>query len=267
MTELEEYYNKFNEDKRLKSRHGQVEFITTMKYIHRCLEAHVSPSILDIGAGTGAYSIPLADEGYDVTAVELVKHNLGILKQKSDKVKAYQGNALKLKRFPDESFDVVLLFGPMYHLSDREDKVRALSEAARVCKKNGHILVAYFMNDYCVIRYAFMEGHIGEILDEGGFEEDYHIKKGANPLYSQVRTEDIDSINSEVDGVVREKIISADGAANYIRRSVNALDERGFEEFIKYHLSICERADMLGASAHVVDILRKTGNESDDMIR
>ena len=257
MTELEEYYNKFNEDKRLRSRHGRVEFITTMKYVHECLERLDSPSVLDIGAGTGAYSIPLAEEGYDVTAVELVKHNLGRLKQKSDKVKAFQGNAVKLKRFKDDSFDVVLLFGPMYHLDDREDKVRALKEACRVCKKGGYVLVAYFMNDYCVIRYAFQEGHIGEILETGGFEDDYHIKKGANPLYSQVRTEDIDSINEQVPELLREKIIAADGAANYIRRAINALDERGFEEFVKYHLSICERADMLGASAHVVDILRK----------
>ena len=82
MTELEKYYNKFNEDKRLLSRHGQVEFITSMKYIHECLVDMENPKILDIGAGTGRYSVALAEEGYDVTAVELVKYNLGILKQK-----------------------------------------------------------------------------------------------------------------------------------------------------------------------------------------
>ena len=90
MTELEQYYNKFNEEKRLNSRHGQVEFITSMRYIHKYLdrlEESKKPEeikILDIGAGTGRYSIPLAEEGYDVTAVELVKHNLGRLKQKCD---------------------------------------------------------------------------------------------------------------------------------------------------------------------------------------
>ena len=86
MTELEEYYNKFNEDKRLKSRHGRVEYITTMEYIHRLLfDMKKDPQdikILDVGAGTGGYSIPLSEEGYDVTAVELVRHNLGILKKK-----------------------------------------------------------------------------------------------------------------------------------------------------------------------------------------
>ena len=102
MTDLVAYYNKFNEEKRLQSRHGQVEYHTTMHYIHRYLELlqrereadgkpkqlefgnagnrHTEPlRIIDIGAGTGRYSVALAAEGYDVTAVELVKYNLGIL--------------------------------------------------------------------------------------------------------------------------------------------------------------------------------------------
>ena len=113
MTELELYYNKFNEEKRLNSRHGQVEYITSMKYIHKYLDiledsgkAKQDIKLLDLGAGTGRYSVPLAEEGYDVTAVELVKHNLGRLKQKSNKVKAYQGNAMKLSKFADEIFDI-----------------------------------------------------------------------------------------------------------------------------------------------------------------
>ena len=141
MTELEKYYNKFNEEKRLNSRHGQVEFITSMKYIHECLGEDKSKKILDVGAGTGRYSVALANEGYDVTAVELVKYNLGILKSKNSNVKAMQGNALNLKKLTDESFDVTLLFGPMYHLFGFENKLQALKEAKRVTKKGGIILV------------------------------------------------------------------------------------------------------------------------------
>lgn len=84
MTELEKYYNKFCEDKRLTRRHGQVEYITSMKYIHEYLEDKKNKKILDIGAGTGRYSISLADEGYDITAVELINYNLGILKSKKE---------------------------------------------------------------------------------------------------------------------------------------------------------------------------------------
>ena len=79
MTFLEEYYNKYDEEGRLLSRHGQVEYLTTKRYIEECLEGISAPSILEIGAGTGRYSVTLAKQGYQVTAVELIEHNLDSL--------------------------------------------------------------------------------------------------------------------------------------------------------------------------------------------
>ncbi len=264
VTELEEYYNKFNEEKRLNSRHGRVEFITSMKYIHDCLGSLMNEKqldlrsqikILDVGAGTGRYSVPLAEEGYDVTALELVKHNLGRLKQKSDKVKAYQGNATKLKKFGNDEFDLTLVFGPMYHLKSAEEKLAALNEAKRVTKPGGYILVAYIMNEYSVITYAIKEKHIKEGIEGGMLDESFHCTEKANDLYSFVRLEDIEALNAQA-ALTREKIIAADGAANYIRPFLNDLDEEEFDMFVQYHLSTCERADLMGASAHTVDILR-----------
>ena len=85
---LIKYYNKFNEDKRLNSRHGQVEFITSMKYIHKYLKTKKNPKIIDVGAGTGKYSITLHNEGYDVTAVELVKQNVVDMKRANPNIKS-----------------------------------------------------------------------------------------------------------------------------------------------------------------------------------
>ena len=256
MTEIEKYYNKFNEDKRLLSRHGQVEFITTMNYIHSVLKEYDAPKIIDIGAGTGRYSVALADEGYDVTAVELVKYNLGILKKKESSVKAYQGNAMNLKRFESESFDVALLFGPMYHLFSFDDKFKALSEAKRVTKPGGTIMVAYCMNEYCVLMYAFKENKLRECLENGRLTKDYHSVSEEKDLYDYVRLEDIDRLNEAV-GLSRVKIISPDGPTDYMRPVINAMDEETFSEYVKYNLSICERKELVGAGAHTVDILRR----------
>ncbi len=268
MTELELYYNKFNEEKRLNSRHGQVEFITSMKYIHKYLPTDRKPSdinILDIGAGTGRYSIALAQEGYHVTAVELVKYNLGILKQKSEALKdtmkgsldALQGNATKLKKLEDNTYDVTLLFGPMYHLFGKADKIKALTEAMRVTKPDGIILVAYCMNEYSVLTYAFKERNILQCVEEGRLSNDYKTLSQPEHLYDYMRLEDIDNLNTEL-GLKRLQIISPDGPANYIRPFLNQLSEEEFKYFVEYQLATCERADLIGAGAHTVDILRNT---------
>lgn len=256
MTDIEKYYNKFNEEKRLTRRHGNVEFVTSLKYIHECIGENKDAKILDIGAGTGRYSVYLAQEGYDVTAVELVKYNLGILKSKNSTVKAYQGNALNLKRFEDGSFDVVLLFGPMYHLCNDEEKLKALNEAARVTKKDGKILVAYCMNEYSIITYGFKENNIIRCLEEKKISDSFHCVSDETELYSYVRLDDINELNKRA-GLKRVKIISADGPANYMRTVLNAMDEQTYETFIRYHLSTCERPELLGAGAHTVDILKK----------
>jgi ubiquinone/menaquinone biosynthesis C-methylase UbiE len=254
--ELEKYYNKFCEDKRLTRRHGQVEYITSMKYIHEYLENYENAKILDVGAGTGRYSVELANEGYDVTAVELVKHNLGVLKSKGSTVKAYQGTALDLSRFPENTFDMTLVFGPMYHLYTFEDKVKALQEAKRVTKLGGIILVAHCMNEYSVLTYGFKENNIRASIENGKLSDDFHVISEPEDLYDYVRLEDINKIGEEA-GLKRIKIIAADGAANYMRPTLNAMGEETYKLFIKYHLSTCERPDLLGASAHTVDILIK----------
>lgn len=251
------YYNKFNEDKRLTRRHGIVEYTTAMKYIKDYLKEFKEPKILDIGAGTGKYSISLAEMGYEVTAVELVKHNLMTLKKNSNKVRAILGDATDLSMLEDNSFDVTLLFGPMYHLISDEDKIKALREAKRVTKDGGYIFISYYMNEYAIIKHGFMERNIKSSIKEGLIDSNFHVTPRNSDLYSMVRLEDIDRYKNIV-GLKRIKIASQDGASDYIRKFINDLDEEEFNIYIKYHLSICERLELLGASSHVMDILKKS---------
>lgn len=254
MNNLEEYYNKFNEDKRLNTRRGQVEFITNMKYIHKYLKK--GDKILDIGAGTGKYSLSLDKEGYEVTAVELVKRNIQIINKKNPHLKTILGNALDLSMIKDNTYDVVLLFGPMYHLKKREDQIKVLAEAKRVTKKEGIILVSYCMNDYAIITHGFIEGNIQENIQNQQIDQNFKILENGNPLYDYVRIEDIDEINNKTK-LKRMQIISSDGMTNYIRGTLNKMSEETFYIYLKYHLSICERKDFLGVSTHLLDILKK----------
>lgn len=256
---LESYYMAYDEDGRLLTRHGQVEYLTTMKYIRESIDGIADPAILEIGAGTGRYSVTLAKQGYDVTAVELLSHNLDILKSKldgSEKCNAIQGNALDLSFLPEDTYDLTMLLGPMYHLYTREDKLRALSEAVRVTKPGGRILAAYCMNEPTVIQYVFGMNRLHEVMELNMITPDWHCISEPKDLFEMVRTEEIASLDAEL-RVDRIKLIATDGATNYKREYIDAMDDETFGKWMDYHFMICERQDLIGASHHTLDILRK----------
>lgn len=257
MNALETYYNKFNEEHRLTTRHGIVEFTVTLKYIHECIGDRKSLSILDLGAGTGRYSVALAQEGHSVTAVELVEKNRKAIEAKHQSgVHIWPGNALDLSFLPEDSFDIALIFGPMYHLHTKEERLRVFEQVKRVTKKGGHILIAYVMNEYSIIEYCFKKGKIASLLKDKSVTEDFHTVSCEKDLYSYLRLEDIDELNRE-SKLERIKIIAADGPSDYMRRELNAMDEETFKIFIDYQLATAERTDLLGASSHTVDILKR----------
>jgi len=86
--------------------------------------------------------------------------------------------------------------------------------------------------------------------------KDFHTISGKENLYDYMRIEDIDAL-LEDSGLERIKIISPDGPANYMRPFLNQLSDEEFEHFIAYQMATCERADLIGAGAHTVDILKK----------
>lgn len=255
---LTQYYGSYDEDSRLDSRYGMVEFATTLRYIGKYLRPGMR--ILEIGAATGRYSHHFARLGYTVDAVELVEHNIEIFKQNTkdgEVVSITQGNAKDLHMFADDTYDIVLLLGPMYHLFTEEEKLQALSEAIRVTKKGGIIFVAYCMGDASVLLYGFARGEIHNIIDKCMLDP-VTFKTFSKPwdLFELHRKEDIDALRSHFN-VTQLHFLATDGYANHMRATLDEMDEETFQLFLRYHFATCERLDMIGYSNHTLDIFRK----------
>lgn len=257
---LIEHYSNYDEDSRLLPRHGSVEFLTTLHYI----EKYIKPDdcILEIGAGTGRYSHTLARRGYAVDAVELVEHNIDVFRQNTmpeENVTVTQGNALDLSVFPDESYDITLLLGPLYHLYTKEDKTRALNEAIRVTKRDGIIFAAYVISDGCLLDEGFLRGNINvrEYVKTGLLDpETFAAKSEPKDLFELVRKEDVDELMSSLP-VDRLHYVASDGCSLLLRDSIDKMDDETFKLYLKYHFATCEREDLLGITSHALDIFRK----------
>ena len=255
---LENYYTGYDEDGRLRSKHGMVEFLTTMRYVQRYLWPGMR--IMEIGAATGRYSHELARQGYMVDAVELLEHNIELFEQNTipgEKVTVRQGNAMDLSAFEDEIYDITLLLGPMYHLFSREDKLKALGEAIRVTKKGGIVFVAYCMGDASVLSYGFVRGRVHEIIEKCMLNP-VTFDTFSNPwdIFELCRKEDIDELRGQFP-VTQLHFVASDGYTNHMRQTVDAMDDKTYEVYLNYHFATCERLDMVGYSHHTIDIFRK----------
>lgn len=255
---LTDYYSQYDEDGRLLSKHGRVEFLTTMRYI----ETYLKPGmrVLEIGAGTGRYSHTLARKGYKVDAVELVQHNIDIFEKNTlpeENITIRQGNAKDLAFLEDDTYDITLLLGPMYHLFTVPEQKQALAEAIRVTKPGGVVFAAYCNNDATMVQYCFGRGMLREqryrdLVDPVTF------KASSDPaeLFQLYRKEDIDDL-MEGFPVERLHYLGTDMATNFMRQTVDEMEDELYELYLQYHFSICERPDMVGATHHILDVSRK----------
>lgn len=255
---LAEYYASYDEDGRLGSRHGQVEYLTTMRYI----EPYLLPGmrILEIGAATGRYSHALARRGCSVDGVELVGHNIEIFNQNTqpgENVRIFQGNAKDLHFLQAEAYDLTLLLGPMYHLFTVEEQLQALREALRVTKRGGILMAAYCGNDATMVQFCFGRGML-KLQRYQDLVDPVTFKAGADPaeLFQLYRREDIDDLMGHF-STKRLHYVGTDMATNYMRSCIDEMDDELFDMYLRYHFSICERADMVGVSHHILDIHQK----------
>ena len=241
-------YEIFDENSRLnRSRAARVEFLTSVKIIEEYL--HEGDKILDIGAGAGEYSLYFAEKGYEVNAVELADENINAFKRKinpAHNINLIQGNALDLSVYEDESFDIVLLFGPLYHLTLAEDRQRAIEEAKRVCKKSGKLFFAFITNDMVILTEF---NYNPRYFTDGDYDKE------------TFRLDDFPFVFATVDGcremlgeagvnIIRQ--VAADGISELLEDKINALDDAGFEQYLRYHFYICEKSEFLGMTNHLL---------------
>lgn len=255
-----DFYSRYEEDERFASKHGSVEFLTTMRYIQRYLKP--GSRVLEIGAGTGRYSHALARQGHGVDAVELVLHNIEVFRrntQPGEAVTITQGNALDLSAFPAERYDMTLLLGPLYHLYEETDKRQALGEAIRVTKPGGIVFAAYVISDGCLLDEGFNRRSIPveEYIRQGMLDgSTFGARSQPKDLFELVRKEDIDALMA-VFPVKRLHYVATDGCALLMREAIDRMDEDNFQLFLQYHFATCERQDMVGHTSHAVDIFQK----------
>lgn len=146
MNNIIEYYDKFDEWGRLDRE--PIEFQVNWHYIKKYLP--LNGEILDNGAGPGKYSMQLASEGYKVTLTDLTPRLVEVAKNKAHELKIEQNfngfhaaDARDLTLLKDEQFDATLMLGPLYHLQEEADRIKAVKELYRVTKMGGIIFVAF----------------------------------------------------------------------------------------------------------------------------
>ncbi len=251
------FYDKTDEDGRLqRTRHGQLEYRTTMHYIHRY--AGPGSKVLEIGAGTGRYSIALAKEGMHVTAVELAESNLSILRENSrglKTIRSFQGDATDLKGFADDSFDVTLVLGPMYHLYEAEEVNRAIDEAIRVTAPGGALLFA-FLSVYAIMYANYLYGNWAAGQEEN-FTKDYQVKHFKEQLFTGY---DVAGFERLFTGKPVEWITTAaaDGFLEAVEERPDfRVSDEDFEALAAWHLAFAEKRELLGCASHLLYICRK----------
>lgn len=163
--EIHAYYETFDEASRLATGSGILEGIRMQELILRFLPPPPGV-VLDVGGGPGKYSCWLAEIGYQVHLVDPVAKHVREARDASDSQPGHplasitQGDARSLDH-GSGAVDVVLLMGPLYHLTDRDQRLTALREAHRVLKTGG-LVVAKAINRFASLLDGLTKGFIDD---------------------------------------------------------------------------------------------------------
>jgi ubiquinone/menaquinone biosynthesis C-methylase UbiE len=260
---VEQMYDANSEDEWQRLERHHTEFAVTL----RALAEYLPPApakIADVGGGPGRYAIALTRQGYDVSLLDLSQNNLALARQKATSAgvniaQLVHGNALNLSAFATESFDAVLMFGPLYHLLLQGERLQAVHEASRVLKGNGRIFAAF------VTRFAPFRDAAANYPDWFTNNADYaeHI------LITGVHDRGQGFVNayfahpSEIGpfmtsaGFHTLNLIGCEGVVSAVEEKINQLPRQEFEQWVDLNFRLGQEPSLHGAAEHLLYIGEK----------
>ena len=247
---------------RLQKRFPHEKYVTT-----RMMDRYIKPgdTILDIGGGPGQYSIHYARKGHDVTLLDLSGENVCFAKKKARqygvKITAVEGNALDLSRFPDNTFDIVFLMGPLYHLMNGENRLQALREAARVLKPGGTLFSSFILLFGAVI-YGLRE--IPETIfrpkeqrmfDVASREESLAIEAFTYAYMTTVK--EAKALAASVPGLKTKTVFGQESILSPYKNVLDRYPRKIRTAWYDYALRFCEKEEYLNHSDHLMIVSEK----------
>jgi SAM-dependent methyltransferase len=251
---------------RLFSGRGILERIRTEQLLLAALPP--SPArIVDVGGGPGHYAAFLAERGYEVHLVDPVGIHVeragDLAGRRGLPVTVEAGDARRIE-LPDASADAVLLLGPLYHLTERRDRLLALREASRILRPGGLVVAA------AISRFASLyDGYTMGLADDPAFRdivdrdlaEGQHRNLGNHPSYFTTaffhRPEDLREELEEAGDIV-ERIVAVEGPFAFLPDLAARWSDGPMRQHILRSIEAIEREpSLLGATAHLLAVARR----------
>jgi len=265
---IKHYTEAFDEANRLDVRIGPFEYERTIELIARYL-GREQLIVIDAGGGSGAYALWLAEQGHLVHFVDLVPRHVGMVTTKARDRSLTLGSAgladARSLPFGDEFADLVLLMGPLYHLTDLNDRLQALRECLRVVKKRGRVLctaISRFASMLAGFRFnrfddPEFESMVDRDLLDGQHRNPIRGSKHLGTAFFHTANELRQEIGSS--GFACEKILGIESPVGVLTQLEDWVREKGrmYELAMKYARRVEEEEDLIGASFHLLGIGRR----------
>ena len=249
---------------RLMKKHPYEKYITT-----RMMDRYIRPddTILDIGGGPGHYSIHYAKKDHQVTLLDLSGENVRFAKKKARqygvRITALQGNALDLSAFPDGSFDIVFLMGPLYHLMNGDSRLQAVCEAKRVLKPGGYLFSSFILMFGGVIyglrelQDTILRPKEQPLFDIAAKGESLAFEAFTHSYMTTVK--DAKELLSSVPGLKTVTVFGQESILSPYKNVLAQSPKKIRTAWYDYALRFCEKEDYLTHTEHLMIVSKKDG--------